>query len=264
MIHVLSLGAGVQSTTMALMAAHGEIAPMPDCAIFADTQWEPKGIYDHLRWLTSANVLPFPVHIVTRGSLRHHLLERGAGGASVRSVPFFIKRPDGEQGIGMRQCTKNYKIEPIRRYIRQEINGGKTPKGSVQLWIGMSTDEAFRVKPSQVQYIVNRWPLIERNLSRNDCLQWLRRQGYPEPSKSSCLGCPYHSDAQWRAIRDGSPDEWQQTVADDKAIRVMPRMNGEQFMHRSLVPLDQVDLRTHDERGQPDLFLNECEGMCGV
>ena len=41
-LRVLSLGAGVQSTTLALMAAHGEIGPMPDCAIFADTGWEPR------------------------------------------------------------------------------------------------------------------------------------------------------------------------------------------------------------------------------
>lgn len=44
-LRALSLGAGVQSTTMALMAAHGEIQPMPDCAIFADTGWEPKAVY---------------------------------------------------------------------------------------------------------------------------------------------------------------------------------------------------------------------------
>ena len=38
-LRVISLGAGVQSSVMALMAAKGEIGPMPDCAIFADTQW---------------------------------------------------------------------------------------------------------------------------------------------------------------------------------------------------------------------------------
>ena len=62
---VLSLGAGVQSTTMALMAAVGELQPMPDCAIFADTQDEPAAVYRHLAWLMSG-VLPFPVHVVTR------------------------------------------------------------------------------------------------------------------------------------------------------------------------------------------------------
>ncbi len=52
-LRVLSLGAGVQSTTLALMAAHGVVGPMPDCAIFADTGWEPKAVYDHLAWLRS-------------------------------------------------------------------------------------------------------------------------------------------------------------------------------------------------------------------
>jgi len=46
-LRALSLGAGVQSTTLALMAAHGEIGPMPDCAIFADTGWEPQALGVH-------------------------------------------------------------------------------------------------------------------------------------------------------------------------------------------------------------------------
>jgi hypothetical protein len=50
--HYLSLGAGVQSSTLALMAAHGEITPMPVAAIFADTQAEPASVYRWLDWLT--------------------------------------------------------------------------------------------------------------------------------------------------------------------------------------------------------------------
>ncbi|MCK9513952.1 MAG: hypothetical protein M0R28_22370 [Pigmentiphaga sp.] len=78
-LRALSLGAGVQSTTMALMAAHEEIGPMPDCAIFADTGWEPKAVYDHLAWLMSPNVLPFPVYTVSAGSIRDQLLAAGNG-----------------------------------------------------------------------------------------------------------------------------------------------------------------------------------------
>jgi len=37
---------------MALMAARGDITPMPDCAIFADTGWEPNAVYE---WLVCAN-----------------------------------------------------------------------------------------------------------------------------------------------------------------------------------------------------------------
>jgi len=58
-LRVLSLGAGVQSTTLALMAAHGIIGPMPDCAVFADTGWKPQAVYRHLAWLMAPGVLPF-------------------------------------------------------------------------------------------------------------------------------------------------------------------------------------------------------------
>ena len=49
-IKVLSLGAGVRSSTVLLMSYHGEL-PLLDAAIFADTQWEPKAVYEHLEWL---------------------------------------------------------------------------------------------------------------------------------------------------------------------------------------------------------------------
>lgn len=52
-ISVLSLGAGVQSTTLLLMACHGEFDEQPVEAIFADTGWEPAAVYRHLDWLAS-------------------------------------------------------------------------------------------------------------------------------------------------------------------------------------------------------------------
>ena len=67
MLNIISLGAGVQSSTMALMAAHGEITPMPDGAVFADTKREPAPVYVWLDWLEKQ--LPFPVHRVSKGDL---------------------------------------------------------------------------------------------------------------------------------------------------------------------------------------------------
>jgi len=267
-LRVLSLGAGVQSTTMALMAAHGEFKHMPDCAIFADTGWEPAAVYDHLQWLMSPNVLPFPVHVISRGNLRDDLLTKATGKVDKRfaAVPFFTSGG----GLGRRQCTKEYKVEPIARKQREllgYVKGQRIPAGSCEVWIGISTDEAVRMKPSRYRWQANRWPLIEKRMSRWDCLRWLERRGYPAPPKSSCLGCPFHSDAHWRAMRDNAPDEWADTVRVDKEIRAGGTLTGmreQQFMHRSLVPLDEVDLSTAAERGQPDLFANECEGMCGV
>ena len=58
LIRILSLGAGVQSSTMALMAEEGEFGVKPDAAIFADTGWEPSPVIEHLEWLkTQVSVL---------------------------------------------------------------------------------------------------------------------------------------------------------------------------------------------------------------
>jgi hypothetical protein len=295
-LRILSLGAGVQSTTLALMAAHGEIGPMPDCAIFADTGWEPQAVYEHLEWLMSDNVFPFPVHIVSAGNIRDDLLQAGGGGRWA-SIPAFTRTTtaagsevpildEGEAGeiivvgsrrtatetvsIGMirRQCTTDYKIVPIRRKVRELA--GLTRRRSpdhpvVEQWIGISLDEIIRMKPSREAWQLNRWPLIERRISRRDCLAWLRRHGYPEPPKSACIGCPFHDDHRWRDIRDNDLAAWADAVGVDQAIRAGLRgIRGEVYLHRSAVPLDQVDLSTAAEHGQLDLFGNECEGMCGL
>lgn len=261
-LRVISLGAGVQSTTMALMAAHGEIGPMPDCAIFADTQDEGEATYNHLRWLASGNVLPYPVYDVSRG----RLIDRMLAGDDEARIPFFV----GAGGLSKRQCTRNYKLRPIRQKIRELLGcpgRAYVAPNAVEQWIGITTDEAWRLKPSGFRFIVNRHPLIEKNMNRNDCERWLDRNGYPIPPKSSCIYCPYKSNAQWRDLRNSAPKEWLRACELDAALRTpdqVARFRGELYMHRDCVPLADVDLSTAEERGQLNMFLNECEGMCGV
>src|SRR5262249_37025 len=146
-----------------------------------------------------------------------------------------------------RKCTETYKILPIRKQIRslaERLHGtSRLPRGFVEQWFGISFEEWRRMRVSGVGYIRNHYPLVERRLTRQDCIQWLTRQGYPLPPKSACLGCPYHSDRTWRQIRRDWPDEWRETVAFDHAIRKgLPGVKGEAFLHRSMIPLDLVDL----------------------
>ena len=176
------------------MAAEGEIEPMPDCAIFADTGWELEAVYQHLRWLRSPNVLPFPVHVVSAGNICADLLQAGSG-ERWASIPTFTRTVVGARvDVGMirRQCTKDYKIVPIRRKVRElaGLTRRRSPKAPVvEQWIGISLDEAIRIKPSFETWRVNRWPLIEQRMTRRDCIAWLKRHDYPIPPKSSCIGC---------------------------------------------------------------------------
>jgi hypothetical protein len=246
----LSLGAGVQSSTLSLMCAKGEI-PAPDAAIFSDTGWEPKAVYKWLDWLETQ--LPFPVIRVAKGNLRDNTISGlNSTGQRFSAIPWHMKT-----GMGRRQCTHEYKILPLRKKMR-ELIGRHSPKNKCIVMIGISKDEAHRAKPSRNTWQIHEHPLLDLAMSRADCLTWMEKNGYPIPPKSSCLGCPYKSDSQWIESRS-IKDEWEDIVYVDKIIR--NNANTPQYMHRSLQPIDQVLFNL--ER-QPDLFGNECEGMCGV
>jgi hypothetical protein len=119
------------------------------------------------------------------------------------------------------------------------------------------------MKPSAHPFIAHRFPLIETGVSRRQCLKWLSDNEYPTPPKSACVFCPFHSDAMWRDLRDNDAPGWNRAIAVDHAIR-NSLVKGATFIHRQRVPLDQVDLSTAEDRGQLNMFNNECEGMCGV
>ncbi len=265
---MLSLGGGVQSSTLALMAAEGLLKPRPDFAIFADTGWEPDGVYRHLEWL--GEVLPFPLLHVSGGDLRHDLLAgTNSTGQAFSSVPVFVRSRNGKAGIARRQCTREYKLSPIERELRDLLGLGHrqpVPHGVyVELWIGISTDEAaMRMKQSRVRWIEHRWPLLEAGLSRGDCRAWFAEHfpGRTLP-RSACIGCPYHTDGEWAEMKRADPRSWEDAVLVDEALRVAGRAErfaGEVYLHQSLTPLTEVAFEGEDDVP----FGEECEGMCGV
>ena len=261
-VRILSLGAGVQSTVMALMADKGEIGPRPDCAIFSDTGYEPQGVYDHLDWLEKE--LSYPVYRVSIGNIKHDI-EKGVNKSGTRFVamPFFTK----EGGMGMRQCTNDYKIQPLRKKTR-ELLGLKyreKSKGLIsETWIGISWDEMIRMKESRDQFIYHRFPLIELEMRRHQCIAWFEKH-YPgrELTKSACISCPFHNNELWRDMKKNDPVSFKDAVEFDKKIRNLPTFKQEQYVHRSCKPLDQVDFDNAEDKGQLS-FLDECDGMCGV
>lgn len=256
-MRVLSLGAGVQSSTLLLMAVHGE--ERIDRAIFADTQWEPQAVYDWLTWLQAiAASNAIPIDVVTAGDIRADTMDRQRRFAS---LPVHIANQDGRPGMLRRQCSKEYKVAPIQRRLR-ELDA--TARHPATLLLGISLDEAHRMKPARVKYVRNVYPLVERRMTRQSCLVWLEGHGYPEPPKSACIGCPYTDNRRWREMKDHRPSEWREAVAFDAVIRHLDRIDGKAYLHRSLVPLIQVDLSTPEDHGQIGMFDAECEGVCGV
>ena len=266
-LQILSLGAGVQSSTLALMAEHGEFDVKPDAAIFADTQDESAQVYEWLGWLEKQ--LSFPVHRVTKGKLSVEAqtlrTSKKTGQHYLRPcLPVFFR---GGDGISGRHCTMDYKIAPIRKKLN-ELRQGR----NVIQWIGISLDETQRIKPSRDKWCENVWPLVESRMRRGDCFEWMKKHNYPTPPRSSCVYCPFHTDNEWRRLKEEEPEEFVKAVEFEKELQRsyehVERIDGVPYLHRSGVPLSEVDLRNDMERGQLGLWDNpwgnECEGMCGV
>lgn len=338
-IHIISLGAGVQSSTDALMASEGERGPMPFCAIFADTQREPLSVYKWLSFLCgvvvcfrpdgrlfveagiySGGALKFPVHIVTAGdigedALRVRQRKDGKGSWVPGGVPHYSVNADGTAGHGPRQCTHDFKIVPIERELRRIVGAvrmcpwrtshrlalreiskhqkalaewkrkkklgveAQMPVRPDAAWvecqadplviqyIGISTDEASRAKPSRVPWALHRWPHLERGINRDGCIEWLAKRGLKAP-KSACEFCPYHDDDEWIRMRDHEPDSFGRAVKFDydyraAKIQTVSAKGFQPFLHSSRVPLDKVKFQKSHGK-QLTMFNNECEGMCGV
>lgn len=270
MIRVLSLGAGVQSSAVLYMALEGEL-PALDHVLFADTGWEPAAVYRHLETLeercASAGL---PLERVSRGNIRADALDAEHRFAS---MPLFIRRPDGRRGMVRRQCTGEYKLKPLLE--RQRELAGLAYRGTsrevlIETVVGISWDESQRVRDPYRRWIRHDYPLVDRRLTRVDCLLWMARHGYPRPPRSACVGCPFHSDREWRDMRDRDPESWADAVAFDHEIRHgnvregVPILDGLAYLHSSLVPLDDVDLSTREDAGQLTFAGLECEGLCGL
>jgi len=251
---IISLGWGVQSFTLAAMVALGEFEPI-DAAIHADTTHERNNTYLFAtRWTPWLEERGVRVMTVQDKSPRV-VTDRVGGGIF---IPSFTSTPSQNGGQLRRQCTHRWKILPIRRWLQANRN-----KQTVEQWIGISLDEALRMKPSNVKYIIHRWPLIEKRMTRNDCTRWLQDHGLEVPPKSSCVFCPYHDIHTWHELKASGNGDWSKAVEVDKAIRKV-RPPYDLFVHPARVPLEDVDLRTPQEKGQMSLWDEECDGVCGV
>lgn len=256
-INALSLGAGVQSSALLLMSAHG-LLPRIDYAAFADTGWERPETYAALDRLEREVAKPAGIEIVrlSAGDIRRDALDPHS---RFSTMPLFIRNRDGSKGMLRRQCTSTYKIKILLAEARRRLGAevlddgriGRVKRGRhLKMWVGISADEFHRAKDSGVNYAVNAFPLLELGLTRADTQAYLERYGFEAVSKSACVGCPYTSNAGWRNLRDNHPAQWAEAVEFDRAIRSgSARANangrpllGQAFLHPSLLPLDQAPI----------------------
>jgi hypothetical protein len=291
-LNILNLGAGIQSTSLYLMSMIGfepDYIPLFDYAIFADTQEEPEEVYRHLEWLKSIGGPPILTD--TAGKLGDDLAHGSSfTGQRFASIPAYTASEEGgDEGQTKRQCTSEYKIQVIDRVIRRQIMGiekGKHfPKKEfhVNQHIGLSFDEAKRRAKVIARYYAHPWasahfPLFDLFITRAECREWLDGQHIPhQVPRSACVFCPYHSNAEWRRLRDTDPVGWDRAVEIDESLRregsiVNRNLDQKLYLHRSCVPITMANIDTPDPKFSRNRLSfsgigvaeQECEGMCGI
>lgn len=294
-LSILNLGAGVQSTALYLMSLRQdepESVPLFDYAIFADTQEEPDEVYRHLDWLESQGG-PKIIR-ATYGKLGddlingHHFVTRketakyrpGEQIAQVYGIPSFLKSADGRVGLARRKCTSAYKINVINSEIRRLLGvepGRPVPSNlHVTQYFGLSYDEPNRVIKAMDRSKRPTWfdpccPLFDMEMTRRDCLDYLRPITPHETPRSACSFCPFHSNEEWRRIRDTDPKSWARSIEIDDALRlpgsaIAQDFDASHYLHRSCVPLAEAPIDVDPGRpGDRSFgFAQECEGMCGL
>ena len=277
-LRVLSLGAGVQSSTVLFKMLDQEIKPA-DIAIFADTGNEPKEVYVWLDYLKDLMKDKMDFYVVRNEENTGHIINDYKSASGRHSlIPLHIKRADGTTSINMRTCTAEYKIKPLQRKVK-EILGGSLRGRCVEMVMGISYDEIQRAKTPSNKWQINCYPLVENKITRSDCKHWISHTDYGQPPRSACIICPYHDNKEWKNLKDNYPDEFEYAVKFDEWLRD-PNSNSaalqkfrdynekkqtpsEQYVYKGKVPLKEA---TFDEPSdyQGTLFDDECEGMCGI
>lgn len=278
-LRVLSFGAGVQSSYIARASIVGDIEPF-DHVIFADTGDEPAAVYEVMQWWRNRftesgagfHVVHGPTGYAISADLRRAIVGETT---SVGNPPLFTHGRDGRAGMIRRKCTSDYKVAPIQRKLRELVGvAGKrhthiTDTLAVQTF-GISWDEPQRMRDPVYPWLRHDYPLVDRRITRSDCIAALRNDDrFPDPVRSACWHCPFHSDEEWRYLRDNDPESFAKAVALDRDLRTgsglsKTGLTSTVYLHRSRKPLAEVDFDNEEDRGQGSLFSEECEGMCGL
>ena len=278
----ISLGAGRQSTALYLGCSLGLPGfPRADWAIFGDTMHELPDTYRHLdnleAWARENGGIP--IYRRSLGDLWKGAIEGGVHRKDTEkkkittTLPYFMKKPDGSQGFMRRQCTAEYKIRVIKRTIREILDIG--PRSNVRnievtCLIGISLDEAHRMKDSDAKWLLNAYPLVDARLTVNDCAGICRKHIGYVPTKSACIFCPFHGNDFWKWMKEERPEQFEKACRLDEEIRrpevrELARMTSIPYIHRSMIPLR--DVRFGDEHQMQlfdEQFGNDCSGHCGV
>jgi 3'-phosphoadenosine 5'-phosphosulfate sulfotransferase (PAPS reductase)/FAD synthetase len=247
----LSLGAGVDTTAILLMP---DIMRQIDFVMFADTGSENPETYSYLEKYIKPYLekIRKPLFIVkgeenVKGVVKTNM-EAAYLGWKIIPVRF------------LRHCTDKWKIKPMHRYLTEHY-----PGEMLKVVIGFAYDEIQRVNSTRWKDQEVWYPLIEKKMTRDDCVRYIISKGFPVPPKSGCFYCPFQRLDQWKELRFKHPDLWQRAIILEKNGSHYPQMTLSNFKKKgNPLTLEDVDKQLgkslYDYEFDP--AEEECSGAC--
>lgn len=234
---VINFSGGVQSTALVYMVLRGEL-PLPVSlsnvvVLTADPGMEMTGTYETVRQVQAACEEAGVRAYTVEGPSLYEDLTRDPAPTRLDNPPYFVRKGSGEKPGRLRQkCTRQYKIRPMNRAVRDELRlrgipvRGPRAHGVVEKWIGFPLDEVHRFSMPDNDYERFKFPLADLRMTKADVKSWLEKQGLPVPGRSVCAACFANTPAFFCRMKDNDPEAWAKAVAVDTAVRRHPAMAG--------------------------------------
>ena len=249
-MRILSCGAGMQSTALALMScenAMGLSGPFPmipkyDAVIFCDLGFEPPWVMKQAAFIQNACREAGILFKVLEAPLYRDLL-KNFGERRTVSIPWWTMKADGHKAKMPRNCTIDYKVEVISKYVRWNLLGYSkgqhlrdVDRKAHEMHMGFSFEERHRCKESQNPLFVNVFPLVELGLTRADNYAYILERWGLQTRASACTFCPFHKNAFFQFLRENEPEQYQKLCEVDCLLRdknPKPPMDSDLFISYS-------------------------------
>ena len=193
MKYCLSFGGGVNSVALLSYLVENKL-PL-DVVVFADTGSEMPFTYDVVErakvWCGVRGIEFVTVSSRYGKSLYDYYFDN-------ETLPSRMRR----------DCTSKFKIDPIRNYLRERF--GKDER-FVQ-YIGISMEEAHRMRSSDVKYCELSYPLVDARIDRDGCVRLCEKEGFLGVRKSGCFCCPFTKLEGWRSLYREYPELFLRSV----------------------------------------------------
>ena len=270
---ILSFGAGMQSTALALMACENAVntpvpypaVPIYDAVIFCDLGLEPPWVARQVEFTRCAcEQARIPFYVLDTPLYQDFM--QNFGERRTISIPWWTLKEDGHKSKMPRNCTIDYKIEAISKFVRWELLGYRKGQRlrpedvkAHEMHMGFSAEEAQRCKENPNRLFVNRFPLVEMGLTRADNYKYILEEWGLDTKASACAFCPFHRNYFFQYIKEHEPKTYAAVMGVDNLLRdknPKPPMDSDLFISRSrkriadLTPEDCADAECFEYCGR--------------